>query len=345
MPLDPTLGGAIVSGAANLLGGIFGGFSGSSASKYAADKQYQATMETNKMNYQLAREQRDWEYRMVQEQNAYNSLSAQRQRAEEAGFSPYILSGQNSSLQNQIPSYQRAEMQTPDMSQYQQYAQLLGNIAPQSISNAVNSFAQTLQAGKSLAEQKAINIENVTRSAAAVAQLEKTIEETRGTKLQNISQDIHNQFNKDAYKYRLQREALENEQIAQSYATQWANEMYTRSLVNMNHHVLKFFDERQRLEMAQISANVALSAAQSNMTNAQTKLAMENALFVQLRQKGQLSENECRKVAAKYAENMNMELLNNIRERTRNTGAQTELMPLQIGLDAFGKVSGLIPKF
>lgn len=345
MPLDPYVGGALVSGAANLLGGIFGGSSAASASKYAADKQLQATLETNKMNAQLAREQRDWEYRMVQEQNAFNSLSAQRQRAEAAGFSPYILGGQNSNLQNQIPSYQRAEMQTPDMSQYQQYAQLLGNIVPQSLTNAVNSFAQSLQAGKSLAEQKAINIENVTRSAAAVAQLQRTQEETRGSKLKNIYQDIQNQFSRDAYKYRLQRETLENEQIAQSFATQWAQEMYTRSLVNMNHHTLKFFDQRQRLELAQISANVALSAAQTKMSDAQTQLAIQNAIYVQLRQNGQLSENECKKVAAKYAENMNMELLNNIRERTRNTGAQTELMPLQIGLDAFGKVSGLIPKF
>lgn len=345
MPIDPYVGGALVSGAANLLGGIFGGFSGSSASKYSADKQYQATLATNKMNAQLAREQRDWEYQMVQEQNAYNSLSAQRQRAEEAGFSPYILSGQNSNLQNQIPSYQRAEMQTPDMSQYQQYAQLLGNIAPQSISNAVNSFAQTLQAGKSLAEQKAINIENVTRSAAAVAQLEKTREETRGTQLRNIYQDIQNQFNRDAYKYRLQRETLENEQIAQSYATQWAQEMYMRSLVTMNHHTLKFFDQRQRLELAQISANVALSAAQTNLTDAQTKLAIQNAIYVQLRQQGQLSENECKQISAKYAEEMNFELLNNIRERTRNTGAQTDLMPLKVGLDAFGTAAGLIPYF
>lgn len=345
MPIDPILGGAIVGGAANLLGGIFGGSSAASASKYAADKQLQAVQETNKLNAQLAKEQRDWEYQMVQEQNAYNSLSAQRQRAEEAGFSPYILSGQNSNLQNQIPSYQRAEMQTPDMSAYQQYAQLLGNIAPQSISNALNSFAQSLQAGKSLAEQKAINIENVTRSAAAVAQLEKTREETRSAELKNIYQSIENQFSRDAYKHRLQRQALENEQIAQSYATQWAQEMYTRSLVTINHHALKFFDERQRLEMAQISANVALSAAQTNLSNAQTKLAIENALYVQLQQQGQMSDNECRKVAANYAENMNMELLNNIRERTRYIGAKTEIMPLEVGLNAFGTVAGAIPKY
>lgn len=343
--MNPIIGKALIAGGASLLGGIFGGSSAASASKYAADKQLQATRETNKLNALLARDQRDWEYQMVQEQNAYNSLSAQRQRAEEAGFSPYILGGQNSNLQNQIPSYQRAEMLTPDMSQYQQYAQLLGNIVPQSLTNAVNSFAESVQAGKSLAEQKAINIENVYRSAAAVAQLQRTQEETRSIKLKNIYQDIQNQFSRDAYKYRLQRETLENEQIAQSFATQWAQEMYTRSLVNMNHHTLKFFDQRQRLELAQISANVALSAAQSRMTDAQTQLAIQNAIYVQLRQNGQLSENECKRVSAKYAENMNLELLNNIRERTRNVGAQTELMPLQIGLDAFGKIGGLIPKF
>lgn len=343
--LNLELGGAIASGAANLLGGIFGGLSGASASKYAADRQLQATIETNKMNAQLAREQRDWEYKMVQEQNAYNSLAAQRHRAEEAGFSPYILGGQNSNLQNQIPSYQRAEMQTPDMSQYQQYAQLLGNTVPQSLTNAFNSFAQTLQAGKSLAEQKAINIENVTRSASAVAELQRAQEEARGSALRNIAQDLQNQFSRDSYKYRLQRETLENENIAQSYATQWAQEMYTRSLVNMNHHTLKYFDQRQQLELAQISANVALSAAQSKLTNAQTKLAIENSIFVQLRQKGQMSENECRKVAAAYSDNMNWELLKNIRERTRNIGSQTDFLPVQIGLDALGTVGGLIPKF
>lgn len=345
MSLDPILGGAIATGAANLLGGIFGGMSASSTSKYAADRQFQATMETNKINAQLAREQRDWEYNMVQEQNAYNSLAAQRQRAEEAGFSPYILGGQNSNLQTQIPSYQRAEMQSPDMSQYQQYAQLLGNTLPQSLSNAFNSFAQSLQAGKSLAEQKAISIENVTRSAAAVAELQRVQEEARGTALKNIYQEIQNQFSRDAYKYRLQREHLENEQIAQSFATQWAQEMYLRSLTTMNHHTLKFFDQRQRLELAQISANIALSAAQLKMTNAQTKLALENAIYVQLRQKGQYSENECLKVAAAYSENMNWELLKNFRERTRYISTLTDYMPIQIGLNALGTVGGLIPKF
>lgn len=58
MPLNPLIGGALISGASSLLGGMFGSASQSSA---------------NRTNLQIARETNQMQYQMFQEQNAFSN--------------------------------------------------------------------------------------------------------------------------------------------------------------------------------------------------------------------------------------------------------------------------------
>ena len=56
MKINPTIGGSLISGAASLLGGLFG----SSSSDKAAKAQLQAVRETNSLNKELAYQQNEW---------------------------------------------------------------------------------------------------------------------------------------------------------------------------------------------------------------------------------------------------------------------------------------------
>lgn len=90
--IDPLVGGAIISGGANLLGSLLG----KSSADSSAEKALQATRETNQTNIQLQREANSFNQQMWLENNEYNSLDSQKQRALAAGFNPNILTGSNS---------------------------------------------------------------------------------------------------------------------------------------------------------------------------------------------------------------------------------------------------------
>lgn len=108
MPWD-----GIIGAAGNIVGSIIG----SKASKYAANKQLEATRETNNANLALAKQQNDWNLQQWQRETAWDSTSAQLQRWKEAGLNPNSFAGVASPVQ--APNLQSAEManqQTPDMS-------------------------------------------------------------------------------------------------------------------------------------------------------------------------------------------------------------------------------------
>ena len=89
MRINATIGGSLISGAANLLGGLFGA---SSANK-AAKTQLQAVRETNALNKELAFQQNEWNLQQWYRQNAYNDPTAQMSRFRAAGINPYFALG------------------------------------------------------------------------------------------------------------------------------------------------------------------------------------------------------------------------------------------------------------
>lgn len=97
------------------VGSLVGGLLGLGAAESSGSSAVEAQRLANESNERIAREQRDWSERMIDEQNRYNSPVAQKERYLDAGINPYMAM-QSGSLtsgnQSQLPSYQRASIQS-----------------------------------------------------------------------------------------------------------------------------------------------------------------------------------------------------------------------------------------
>lgn len=315
--------GAIAQGAGSLFGSVLG-FIGTNN---AAKKQLAATQETNKTNLQIAREQRDWEYRMQQEQNAYNSLAAQRARAEDAGFSPYILGGSNSYMQSSLPSYQAPQMQTPSYDLEAAAAQQLADI-PNNVINgvlsAVNASKAFQESQKVGAERQAVDIENQYRTQSILLDLENKKEESKSKRSQRLFTELQTDILGAQKKAKIQRASLENELIASQANKEFANEMYLRSMQSLNAKQYKWLDQEKRLALSQTAAEIGYLSAQKHLSEAQTKMAVQNAIMLQLQQIGVKWDNESKKVAATYSEFISDEQLRQMRKVTERLGKEVD---------------------
>lgn len=143
------------------------------ATEAAANAQLQATRETNEQNAALAREQMEWSSAQIDKQNEYNSPVQQMARYQAAGLNPNLIYGNGASSagnQMSLPSYQRAEMQTPDV----------------------------LSAGIARAQ-------NIIQLASMFTSLRLQKSELDSRNLDNESKAIENQFKRDSYEARLMK--------------------------------------------------------------------------------------------------------------------------------------------
>ena len=310
-----------ISGGLGAISSVAGGLISASAMKQAAQAQLQATRETNESNRKLAQQQRDFEYQMVQEQNEYNSLAQQRARAESAGYSPYILGGSNSSLQSQIPQYNPIPNQVPNYELQARAAEQLGRIPSDAVAsflNGANGYASVENAGKIGAERQAIEIENLTRLAESLARIDKIISETKNenvkTRLNQIQEDILG-ANKKALSM---REGLQNELIAQQASESFAREMYHRSMVSLNSINVRWLDTEKRMALAEVSSRIVLNSAQRGLTQAQTKLAISNAVLSELAATGMRLDHDAKRIANSYADALNWAALQKLNREIRS---------------------------
>ena len=315
--------GGFLSGIGSLVGGLFG-YSGA---KSAANAQLQATKETNATNLQIAREQREFEYQMQQEQNAYNSLAAQRQRAEEAGFSPYILGGSNSQMQSSLPTYQAPQQNVPNYELQAQAANLLSSIPSQVVQSVLSSaqMEETInQAQKIGAEKQSIDIENQYKVQRILMDLEKQRNETDSTKSKRIYQDLQNEIVGSQKRELQKRASLENELIASQASNQFAQEMLARSSQALNSKQYRWLDMEKRSQLAQTAAYIGVLSAQKGLTEAQTKQAVENAVIMQLQQSGIKLDNKVKEVASKYADLLEYNKLINLKSQNAKIGKEID---------------------
>lgn len=85
--MDPIVGGSIITGAANLLGGLFG----IGAQQSANEQNMKIAQMNNEYNERMLEKQMRYNTRMWHAQNLYNSASQQRYRIEQAGLNPYMM--------------------------------------------------------------------------------------------------------------------------------------------------------------------------------------------------------------------------------------------------------------
>lgn len=154
------------------------------SSIYAADKQYEATKETNEANKKIADEKNALEYQTFTEANEFNRIEAEKQRAHAlelqerserynslenqvkqarlAGISPAAVAGGTqtsvgigspgaAAQSAPLPNYEAAHMQVPDLSAlqgissaFQQFTQGFSNLAQSRKANEETKGQQTL---------------------------------------------------------------------------------------------------------------------------------------------------------------------------------------------------------
>ncbi len=156
--MNPILGSAIISGASNLVGNIFGSTSQSSANK----TNMKIAQMNNDFNAAEAQKARDFTLDMWNKTNEYNSASAQRNRWQQAGFNPYMMnsSGAAGAAQNISGSAQASAAPNPTVQAYRYDFS--------GISQAVNSVFQNklLDQQSRKTGHEADNISDVMKSLA-----------------------------------------------------------------------------------------------------------------------------------------------------------------------------------
>lgn len=169
MPINPLIGGALISSGASLLGNLFGGLSSGSAQRSANATNLQIAQMNNQRQYQMFQEQNAFNERMYNQMQQYNTPAAQMQRYADAGINPYIAAGnvQTGNVQSALQSAPAPQMQAAQMQPVTGPGEAMMNAGAQ-ISSIVGQYAQNAlalaQAKKTEAEANwvdRINLANV----------------------------------------------------------------------------------------------------------------------------------------------------------------------------------------
>lgn len=300
--MDPIIGGALISGGANLLGGLFQGNSSVKAQKLANESNLQIARENNQWNRENMQLQNDWNLQQWYRENEYNSASAQAQRFREAGLNPYLAmtgganAGSASSVTSADPG-QASEVgrQMPiDYSAYGGVLQTLREL-PLQIAQAESLGASTdkqeAEADVARATAEQLGIENFYKSHIMRLTTEKMIQDL----------DIGDTYKKQMLVHLddMQREnALlsdyeVNDARKQQYIQGVRLTASSAALSELNHQIAekhyKWFDEMMASQIAKTYADAAAASAAAGLSRQQTKLVMEQtalAAFENLIRKG-----------------------------------------------------------
>ena len=148
--MDPIIGASLISAGSNMLGGLFGAGSQSSANK----ANLQIARENNAANQQLQKNQNEWNLQQWERENKYNSASSQKQRLLDAGYNPALAAGQvatGSATSNQLQSAPYTPNQQVQV-QPVNYMQGIGNAANDFVNSYLNMSMNKAQIEKTKAE-------------------------------------------------------------------------------------------------------------------------------------------------------------------------------------------------
>lgn len=277
-------GGSTAAGiGTSLMNNIFGAIN--------VKKTNQANLRINQMNNEfnerMMQKQMDYNTMMWNKQNEYNSPSAQRQRLEAAGLNPYMM--------------------------------LNGGSA----GNASSAGSTSAASAAPSAPQQAFmpNFQGIPDSIVMGKQLEKLDAETHQQLIDNQTRSLRNmqeiaQMRADAStkeaKAALDRtmnnyaDSIYMNQIQESRERQSQMKAQTRNLIReglLMDKNLAIFDERTRLELAQMSADVLLSTANMRYTKQQTIHEVQKTIETVARTRGiKISNDVARRTADSIVE-------------------------------------------
>ncbi len=266
--VDPLIGGAIIGGIGNLIGGLFG----SKSNKNTNQQNLQISRETNAMNKELFYANQAWNEEMWNKQNAYNDPSAQAQRMLDAGFNPYLSDIDTGSAGSvspvSAPTMQGATMQSSgDIIQ-----QTFNSIAKQVGDYYFQAEMQKAQIDGIKAQNKNIEIKNQYDAASLLDRLSEQAGRARDFHAKANLQELEKYYLQDTYTTRL------NQAKAQLQSTLIRN--YGDTLQNKIFEVThKYLEPQKVAELLQAAANI-------DLTKANTKLVFANIVKASLEAEG-----------------------------------------------------------
>lgn len=234
---------SLVGAGASLIGNIFG----ASNTKKTNDSNFRINQLNNEFNERMMHKQMDYNTMMWNKTNAYNTPLAQRERLEDAGFNPYMMLNGGSSG-NASAAGSTSAASASSSSPQQSFSPDLSGI-PQSILMA--------KQGRNIDENtQGMVIDNQSRNLRNMQEIASVIADTK-------NKDIQRKLSEVQYSY---ADQMQMTQLANQKA-QTQNLLREGLLMDKS---LAIFDERTRLELAQMSANILLTSAQTRQTKQQT---------------------------------------------------------------------------
>ena len=239
--IDPLVGGALVTGAASLLGGLFS--NSSSAEEAQKNRDFQEKMLDKQMNFASSQ----WE------RNAkYNSASAQRSRLEQAGLNPYLfMSGGSAGTASAVspgaaPSGSQASFRNPAAGLPAGFSQALSSISQASLNQSQQNVLNS-QAGLN-------EIEARTKQRANEAEILLKLSQSGLISEQKARQVIENQF--------LPEQMAANVKGTQANVRKMeAETKLSDSMRYLNEARLPFVPQQIQAELLQMASNVSLNNA------------------------------------------------------------------------------------
>lgn len=260
--MDPSIIGAIISGASSLVSGLFGTFSQNSNT----DKQVSAQAEENQKirdyNLNLAKMQNQWNFDLWNRENEYNTPKAQMQRLADAGLNPdlFYQNGVSGMTAASSPSMSAGAPATPqDMSAIGQ-KRTVGDAMQKSLQDAAlgaHIRLMNAQADKTEKEATGQDLKNQNILALDKAALDKLLADTELSKEEKkeVTQNIENLKKANTQlDYVISNLALQNQGLTQQ-------QLIERLNFSLNH--------------TKLHVEILNGMAQFGYTRAQTKSLLE----------------------------------------------------------------------
>lgn len=265
----------------------------------------------------MAQQSNDWNLRMLQMQQEYNTKMTdpafQKERLQNAGFNPALVF-QNGSLGSVGNNPAAAQAVTPQIDTSQ---------ALQGIGQGIDAYIRMKQASSQTANMDAstnnLRIEGQYIAAKSVAELTKLREEAKSIETKRMIDEITKQFLPQMSSAQLNYLNSENQQLQMQIKLQNVEYM-------MQSQRLKQFPTQLKLELAGMSADIALKLAQKQLTDKQAETEVQKAAESIVRQEsGRLSNEFSRKTMTERIETVKAEMWRAI----SNSGSDNYLQFIQ----------------
>ena len=273
MPLNPIVAGALISGGASLLGGLWSNHSNAGQTK--AQRKWAA--EQNQMD-------REWQQYMTDYVNEYNTPANQRARLEAAGLNPYMMM-ENGNTGSAVAASGAQHSAAPSAIPMQ-------NPFP-------SNFADALMRSALIDAQKD-NLNAQTQKYGAEAQYSQlkgwadiisTLSDSKLKSVQALGKELENNLLRDTYAAKVENANLVNRSIDSGIQQNFANTALLQANTAFRKKELERYDERFKQEMSLMVSQCFANRASANASYAQALLFSANEFESKCRAQGIIISN------------------------------------------------------